>query len=344
MVQNITCSASMLDPNVSPIAFQTSPKSSSKNEKQDNISCPKKESVIVKVKIPKALWNQKSTAKDATITETKKPMLLSINVEKEDQSIWKYYMEQNMIEELNEESMSSCSFVISPQSVFETCDGFIVTRTYFYLLAIALGMNIVDFKLVREHYKHNKKLPINLDGNKTRMKRNRDTYHVIGDVDATNWNGPLRSRQSLKDKKNNGLFHGYTVYLHGDFDVTGSRRRTAATKLKSRNNKTDTSSQFTVDRLTTLLRLCGATILTDVTSIFDQISSDSAADKASNTIDISKTLILIRQNPKARDFRRTEKFVSNQGESLKSVPIVKGNWLLDSIAEFMVKPLNDYRK
>ncbi len=344
MVQNVTCSASMLDPNVSPIAFQTSPKSNLKNEKQIDVSCKKNESVIVRVKIPKSIVNQKAATKDISITEPKKPMLLSINVEKKDMSIWKYYTQQNFIDELNEESMSSSSFVITSQSVFETCDGFIVTRTYFYLLAIALGMNIVDFKLVRDHYKRNKKLPITLDDDETRLKRNRSTYHVIGDVDATNWNGPLRSRQSSKDKKNNGLLNGYTVYLHGDFDVTGSRRRTAAGKLKSRNSKTDTSSQFTVDRITTLLRLCGATILTDLTPIIDQISSNSAVDNASHTIDISKTVILIRPNPQARDFRRTEKFVSNQGECLKSVLVLKGDWLLDSLAEFMVKPLNDYTK
>jgi hypothetical protein len=166
-----------------------------------------------------------------------------------------------------------------------------------------------------------------------RRKNNHKQYQVIGDVEATKWNGPQKSRDACrlrpKDSSgNNGLLVGYQVLLHGEFDTVGPRR-TTQTSSSQRKKKKDNGSMYTVDRITLLLQSCGATFLS---SIHHHLESENKT-----------TIILIRPNPQTRDFRRVEKFLSSH-QNASHLPIVKCNWLLDSIAEFEVKPIDNYTK
>uniref|UniRef100_A0A7S2RHK8 BRCT domain-containing protein n=1 Tax=Eucampia antarctica TaxID=49252 RepID=A0A7S2RHK8_9STRA len=105
-----------------------------------------------------------------------------------------------------------------------------------------------------------------------------------------------------------------------------------------------------MDRISLLLRSCGVTIVSDLNSVKETISTKSNSstngddtdngNKKTSPDDAPKVLIVIRPNAQTRDHRRAEKFLLAQKQT--NLPIIKSDWLLDSIAEFTVKPIENY--
>lgn len=205
-------------------------------------------------------------------------------------------------------------YAICGNAEMETGDGFLVTRTYGYLLAVARGIPIVNSTYL-----------VAKQANPTLTPDGTHKHQVIGDATSSEWMAPQRAIKA-KSCENEGtkLLDGYTVLLFGDFaSLPKSTKRSRSGVAK----KSEEDSQFiySSDRLENLLRTCGATLVEDVASL---VGLD----------DDKKAIVMIRPDPHPRDWRAARKEL----EDYPTLCVIRGNWLLDSISDFRVKEFDEY--
>lgn len=186
----------------------------------------------------------------------------------------------------------------------------VVGRTYGYLLGVASGIPIVNISY--------------LESSVDKMPNGK--HQVIGDVDSSEWMAPQRAMSSRRSGGGTTLLDGYTILLYGDFDPepkTSKRSRSGAAK-----DVPKTHSTYSAGRFERLLRTCGATVLRDKES-FKRIVAATPNDKVA---------VMLRANPHPRDWRAATKDL----DDYPTLPVICGNWLLDSIGNFYVKEFSDY--
>jgi hypothetical protein len=168
------------------------------------------------------------------------------------------------------------AYALSFNAEFKACDGYIVPRSFRYLLAIACGMPIVDISYITAHSSRKRHLHapgaaeeglLGLEAGvisarpAQRKKRSRsglknteddEVYFVVGDVGSESWTGPCCSRREMLKRisiipnlqpcvYNNGLLEGYNVLMFDpkSYDVIPtqkSRRRKKPTTKVSMGN------------------------------------------------------------------------------------------------------------
>ena len=205
-------------------------------------------------------------------------------------------------------------YAVCGNAEFESGDGFLVNRTYGYLLAVARGIPIVNISYFQDKQSSREMKP---DGN--------HKHKVIGEADSSEWMAPQRAMKNKRGKGGTRLLQGYTVLLVGDFDSLP--KSPASKRYRSGAAKKDENLQSTYssDRLERLLRACGATVVRDVTSLVGVKDDDKVA-------------VMLRPKPHSRDWRAARKEL----EDYPTLPIICGNWLLDSIGDFRVKDFDGY--
>ena len=201
---------------------------------------------------------------------------------------------------------------VSTNSEYQYTDGYIVPRSFRYLLGVAAGLPMVDIDFLTNNANANGRGPMGRyllpagagttdstdgggpdDGGRSKRARRgpsdnvdpfRDPqsgcpYVVCGDTDAKEIGAP---QQSIASKQ--GLFDGYTILLFGDFDhiapatskAGGRKRRGAASSAAS---KVDDSNLYSQGRVSVLLQLSGAT----VAGLKDVVEASEAKTSSSST-------------------------------------------------------------
>jgi len=158
---------------------------------------------------------------------------------------------------------SSSLYALSVHSEFATGDGFLVSRSFPYALAVAKGMLIVDQTFLRDRTTSNedplddsvssdkqwlypKEYPTesNASDSKHRNSTNdtkdacKQNYHIIGDVKSEQWMAPQKAREAkmANISVGCGLFDKYTIVLVGEFDLLKGRNKGGRTRSRSRGH------------------------------------------------------------------------------------------------------------
>jgi hypothetical protein len=211
----------------------------------------------------------------------------------------------------NQNTEAAVDYAVCGNAEMTTGDGFLVGRTFAYLLAVARGIPIVNISYFQEETEF------------AQLDEEYKKHQVIGDVESTEWMAPQRAIKSKQEGI--ALLDGYNILLFGDFESlpkspASKRSRSGVVK----KNQESIQATYSLERLQCLLQACGATIVHDVTSLVG-LSNDKVA-------------VMLRPDPHPRDWRAARKEL----EKYPTLPLIRGNWLLDSISNFQVKDVNDY--
>ena len=209
-------------------------------------------------------------------------------------------VERKQVEVVEEDFESDKGVIaVCGNAAMETGDGFLVNRTYGFLLSIGRGIPVVNSSYLTDL------------GGDLRM------HQIIGDVYSSEWMAPQRAQG-----KRGALLKGYSVVLFGQHD----------TLAKIGDNPAGDDDVYSVSRMATLLKLCGAQVY-------------SQSEYNASKVNSQQTVLMIRPNPKPRDWRAACSIAVNDDNPEKDpIPIICGNWLLDCISDYCCKDVSAYTK
>jgi len=218
-------------------------------------------------------------------------------------------------------------YAISADSEYPFIDGYIVPRSFRYLLAVAAKLHMVDISYIANNCndigrstgaagrylipQNAAAHPEDMDdacGRRKRSKRggptgsngpdpskiNPDTnapYAICGDVDTEGTGAPQRAISASGE----AILEGYTVFLFGDFDHVASPSARAGGRSRARSSgssKVDDSNLYSRGRLSLLLHLCGADVV-DLKEVV-QAMEHKATNSASASSDIDHVLNVLQ--------------------------------------------------
>ena len=255
------------------------------------------------------------------------------------------------------------SYSICTYSEYQMFEGFMVSRSFRYILSVACGLSIVDMSFLRKAssssfgaskylYAPNT-MEEQQEASSGRRKRSRgkesseapEVFHIIGDSDSIELMAPQRSRSEALQRcqnlgsgnyyYNNGLLEEFEIRLFGKFDDIpdyiraqegGKKRKPSRTSEKNSNLSEKPDNAYTLGRVKFLLELCGAT----VQHCKDGVVQDFNGDK--------KKVVLTRKKLNSKQMNKVKEQLG-KNEDVSFVPL---KWLEDSIAEFNVKDLDNY--
>jgi hypothetical protein len=225
------------------------------------------------------------------------------------------FAKRNQIELLlsGENDANEFDYALCGNAEIETGDGFLISRTFGYLLAVASGKPVVNVSYFAKQTKVTRGVLKAPSGSCKDV--------VIGDLESTEWMAPQRAMEMKQSGSQ--LLEKTAVLLTGEFD------KIEPTK--------PSESVYTRGRIEILLKACGARVL--------DLDSFDSRDQLEE--DVEKLVVLIRPNCHPRDWRFARKDMADSVglQQLESIPqpvLVCGNWLLDSIGDFRVKDLDQY--
>jgi len=184
-------------------------------------------------------------------------------------------------------------------------------------------------------------------------------HHIVGDVQSGDWIGPKRARAALLERLsstidsslpfNNGLLSNYTILLNDTYDtvpipIQQQKERSTVNKKRNRARSTigggkqakpvDDIGQnlYSRGRLSLLLTLCGAKILE--LKAYSKKNIKKGATQVNTAGSDRKVVVLSNGDQGFCD-------LSKQLAS-SSISVTSYKWVLDSIAEFTVKNIDDY--
>jgi len=206
-------------------------------------------------------------------------------------------------------------------------------------------------------------------------------FRIVGDSQSSDWTGPKRARAALLERLsapvdsdadacttlhhhhtyNNGLLAGYTVLLCGTYDTlpvvtpTQPRKGGRVKRSRAKSNTNTTAADKLLDemhhpnlysrgRLSLLLTLCGAEVLA-----LETFSNDSPSRcMSTSALSSPHREIVILSNGRDRGFcKLARQFAAavntdDDDDWRSTVSVVTHGWVLDSIAEFKVRNVEDY--
>ena len=212
---------------------------------------------------------------------------------------------------------------VSTDSEYQYTDGYIVPRSFRYLLGVAAGLPMVDINFLTNNANANGRGPMGRyllpagggttdgtggeglsDGGRSKRARRgpsdnvdpfRDPqsgcpYDVCGDTDAKEIGAPQRSIASKQ-----GLFDGHAILFFGNFDhIAPATSKAGGRKRRgSASSGVNDSNLYSQGRLSLLLQLCGATVagLKEVVEASEaKASSSSSTSVPSNIRDVMAVL------------------------------------------------------
>lgn len=318
-VDNRSCGLPSQSPNCSPIAIMASQASHNvvsddrrMNETENNDNAER--SLVERKESPTVRFEE-----DVSTMDSKRPAIPTVMVasalSSKDRALLDKLVEDNKMKLIATENESTADFAVCGNAEMETGDGYLVGRTYGYLLAVTRGIPIVNISYFQDEKRNLETMP---DGN--------HKHQVIGEADSSEWMAPQRAIQNKRGKEGTSLLDGYMVFLFGDFDSMPSASKRSRSGI-AKNEEEHSQSTYSSDRLERLLSFCGATIVSDLTSLVGIQDNDKVA-------------VMLRPDPHPRDWRAARKEL----EDYPTLPLIRGNWLLDSISDFRVKEFDGYKQ
>lgn len=295
-----SCGLPSQSPNCSPIAVMASQASVPMTQRKET---------------PTVRFQEEATTMEAEVAPTVPRVLVASALSTKDRELLDSFVDASKIELVTscEDSTDTVDFAVCGNAEMETCDGFLVGRTYGYLLAVARGIPIVNISYFATKQTHDDEMMPPLDNHK---------HQIIGDVTSSEWMAPQRA---IQNKGGKPLLDGYKILLFGDF---ASLRKSPSKRSRSgvaKKMDEDSQEAYSLDRLECLLESCGATVARDVSSLV-------------GVPDNVKVAVMIRPDPHPRDWRAARKEL----EDYPTLPLIRGNWLLDSISDYTAKEFDGY--
>ena len=250
-------------------------------------------------------------------------------------------------------------------SEISTCDGDLVKKTFGYILSVAAGLPTVAPSWIAACATEKQWMPFTVDKaskpdwckrERRRNVSNRSSegkaFGILGCTNASNgWMVPMKAQQARnirlsQGKVGCGLLEGYTVLMCGEFD----KQQQDNNKNKSKNSLPSWNC-YTKERVVALLELCGAKAFDLVSEAAKCLSNEDDTIKSwfrqqghTKCSKVRPIVVMIRKAATVQDIETTEKYIqwlhgaSRTSEECFIPPIVKVNWLIESIADFEVKP------
>lgn len=275
------------------------------------------------------------------------------------------------------------SYAICSNAEYQTFEGYIMPRSFRFVLAVACGLSIIDISYLRKATSASfgihdsrkylyapgtfKDDDMAQSGNRRKRSRGREVenkeenYQVAGDVDSMELMGPQRSRETLMKrlgersegnfKYNNGLLDDYVVLLFGDFDELHVRVPILQTSGKQKRRgraKIDKSNSNASDAMPDNVYTKGrVSLLLSLcgANLADFHSYDNNSFSTSK-INGKNVIILTRNETNTQTKKRMKSMLKNNGVSddrVKDIPVVCCKWLEDSIACFKVKNIDEFK-
>lgn len=270
------------------------------------------------------------------------------------------------------------SYALCSNAEYQTCEGYIMPRSFRYILAVACGLNIIDFSYLRNapsasfgiHDSRkflyapgsmkNDDMPTTSSSGRRQRSRGKDeieseaVYQVAGDVDSTELMGPQRSRTVLLQRLcnlddnnywySNGLLDTSTVFLFGNFDEppVPAKDNTVGQKRKRSRSKND-DANLLLDAPDGKYTKGRIEILLRLCGA--KVHTLSATSKGSDIKNLDRVIVLTRNKTKSNVVKSIKNLLKDSGftdDTISKTPIVSCKWLEDSIAEFKVKNTEGY--
>jgi len=317
---NRSCGLPSQSPNCSPIAVVASQVSQQNVVVSDDIRDTEKDNAknershhVERNESPTVRFEDNVDNLNSTKISSVPTVLVASALSQKDCEMLQDFVVANKMKLLTKDSEGTPDFAVCANAEMETGDGYLVGRTYGYLLAVARGIPIVNISFFQDTQRTN----LEMGGN--------HKHQVIGSADSSEWMAPQRAMEHKRGNEGTTLLQDYTVLLFGDFDSlpkspVSKRSRSGATKKEEESQTT-----YSSDRLECLLRACGATIARDIASLVGLDESNKVA-------------VMLRPDPHPRDWRAARKDL----EDYPTLALIRGNWLLDSIGDFQVKDFKEY--
>ena len=270
------------------------------------------------------------------------------------------------------------SYALCSNAEYQTCEGYIMPRSFRYILAVACGLNIIDFSYLRNVTSasfgiHDSRkylyapgsmkdddVPTTSSSGRRQRSRGKEeiesetVYQVAGDVDSIELMGPQRSRTVLLQRLcnlddnnywySNGLLDTSTVFLFGDFDEppVPAKDNTVGQKRKRSRSKND-DANLLLDAPDGKYTKGRIEILLRLCGA--KVHTLSATSKGSDIQNPDRVIVLTRNKAKSNVVKSIKNLLKDSGftdDTISKTPIVSCKWLEDSIAEFKVKNPEGY--
>jgi len=268
------------------------------------------------------------------------------------------------------------SYALCSNAEYQTCEGYIMPRSFRYILAVACGLNIIDFSYLRNatssgihdsrkylyapgSMKDADAPPASSSGRRKRSRGKEEiesetVYQVAGDVDSIELMGPQRSRTALLQRLcnlddnncwySNGLLDTSTVFLFGDFDEppVPTKDNTVGQKRKRSRSKND-GVNLLLDAPDDKYTKSRVNILLRLCGA--KVHTLSATSKESHIQNPDRVIVLTRNKTTSNVVKRIKKILKDSeftDDTISKTSIVSCKWLEDSIAQFKVKNPKGY--
>jgi hypothetical protein len=251
--------------------------------------------------------------------EKKEPAVPTVLVASElspsDRKMINAFAKRNQIKLLSSSGEADLEFdyALCGNAEMETGDGFLVSRSFGYLLAVASGKPVVNVSYFAKQ--------TNVIRRALQAPSNNCKDVIIGDVESTEWMAPQRAMEMKQSGSQ--LLEKTAVLVTGEFD-----------KIEPTKSS---ESVYTRERIELLLQSSGAQVI--------DLESFNSKDQLGENVD--KVVVLVRPDCHPRDWRFARKDMADsvglqQLQTTLQPLLVCGNWLLDSIGDFRVKDLDQY--
>jgi hypothetical protein len=267
------------------------------------------------------------------------------------------------------------SYAICSNAEYQTCEGYIMPRSFGYILAVACGLNIIDFSYLRKATSSSlgshdsrkylyapgtmKEDDALLTASSGRRKRSRGkeendsktVYQVAGDVASVELMGPQRSRSALLQRLcsldegnycySNGLLEEYTVFLYGDFDqptAVPPKDSSSGQKRKRSRSKSD-KPNAPLDAPDDKYTKGRIELLLRLCGA--KVCILSSTSQGQNIQNSNRVIVITRSKVSEKVVKCINELLCTD-DAISKTSIVSCKWLEDSIAEFTVKNFEGY--
>ena len=232
------------------------------------------------------------------------------------------------------------SHIVCGGAEYADIDGsHIICRTFGYLFALAAGLPLFNSNWLHGR-SQNRTTPKQGDEEQRRHAK----YGISGCVEALQLYAPKRSLAAKVDGDlGTCLFTGYTFFMIFSTiePINFTSRRSARARQRS-----IVENDYTKERLVALAQMCSATII-DFKKLHNALETVSLSEKHHicskyKSLNQDKTLV-ISDIAIDRGICESLKSIFSDLRGKRALPIVSRHWLIDSIGEFEILNIENYK-
>ena len=183
-------------------------------------------------------------------------------------------------------------------------------------------------------------------------------YIICGDSTSIHLGAPQRVISAINEETiSNGLFDGWTIFLSGKFESISENAalRKRSSKDARRKERSNESNIYSTGRMFILLQLCGASV-----KVLQELIGKASTDQRTGDDEglaklrfpaktIQNVAVIVRAGANARDYGIARKCLADHKCKLglvqdASIPVLRAEWVLDSISDFSLRTFAGYDK